>query len=140
MLILLCFGSILTVTTSDIYIIAFLSILSLLTLFILYDKLIYIAYDEDTAKIIGVKVRLIQYIFSILVASAIAISIRIVGVLVLGSLISIPVATALQFKKGFKKTLILSIIFSFIDIMLRSYTFILSKCCTKPDLLLCFQL
>ena len=140
MLILLCSGSILTVTTSDIYIIAFLSILSLLTLFILYDKLIYIAYDEDTAKIIGVKVRLIQYIFSILVASAIAISIRIVGVLVLGSLISIPVATALQFKKGFKKTLILSIIFSFIDIMLRSYTFILSKCCSKPDLLLCFQL
>ena len=134
------FGSILTVTTSDIYIIAFLSIISLLTLFILYDKLIYIAYDEDTAKIIGVKVRLIQYIFSILVASAIAISIRIVGVLVLGSLISIPVATALQFKKGFKKTLILSIIFSFIDIMLRSYTFILSKCCSKPDLLLCFQL
>ena len=118
MLILLCFGSILTVTTSDIYIIAFLSILSLLTLFILYDKLIYIAYDEDTAKIIGVKVRLIQYIFSILVASAIAISIRIVGVLVLGSLISIPVATALQFKKGFKKTLILSIIFSFIDLLL----------------------
>ena len=108
MLILLCSGSILTVTTSDIYIIAFLSILSLLTLFILYDKLIYIAYDEDTAKIIGIKVRLIQYIFSILVASAIAISIRIVGVLVLGSLISIPVATALQFKKGFKKTLILS--------------------------------
>ncbi len=140
MLILLCFGSILTVTTSDIYIIAFLSILSLLTLFILYDKLIYIAYDEDTAKIIGVKVRLIQYIFSILVASAITISIRIVGVLVLGSLISIPVATALQFKKGFKKTLILSIIFSFIDIMLRSYPFILSKCCAKPDLLLCFQL
>ena len=140
MLILLCSGSILTVTTSDIYIIAFLSILSLLTLFILYDKLIYIAYDEDTAKIIGVKVRLIQYIFSILVASAIAISIRIVGVLVLGSLISIPVATALQFKKGFKKTLILSIIFSFIDIMLRSYYFILSKCCSKPDLLLCFQL
>ena len=140
MLILLCFGSILTVTTSDIYIIAFLSILSLLTVFILYDKLIYIAYDEDTAKIIGVKVRLIQYIFSILVASAIAISIRIVGVLVLGSLISIPVATALQFKKGFKKTLILSIFFSFIDIMLRSYPFILSKCCAKPDLLLCFQL
>ena len=140
MLILLCSGSILTVTTSDIYIIAFLSILSLLTVFILYDKLIYIAYDEDTAKIIGVKVRLIQYIFSILVASAIAISIRIVGVLVLGSLISIPFATALQFKKGFKKTLILSIIFSFIDIMLRSYPFILSKCCAKPDLLLCFQL
>ncbi len=140
MLILLCSGSILTVTTSDIYIVAFLSIISLLTVFILYDKLIYIAYDEDTAKIIGVKVRLIQYIFSILVASAIAISIRIVGVLVLGSLISIPVATALQFKKGFKKTLILSIIFSFIDIMLRSYPFILSKCCAKPDLPLCFQL
>ncbi|MPN50619.1 hypothetical protein SDC9_198250 [bioreactor metagenome] len=50
-------------------------------------------------------------------ASAISVSIRIVGVLVLSSMIALPVATALQLEKGFKLTLIFSIVFSVIDIM-----------------------
>ena len=112
------FGSILTVTKFDINMILILSLISVAALIVLYHQLLYIAYDEETAKIAGVKVKLINYIFAILVASAIAVSIRIVGVLVLSSMIAIPVATALQFGKGFKLTLIFSIIFSVIDIML----------------------
>ncbi len=111
------FGSILTVTQIDMIMVLILSIISVLALIFLYDQLLYIAYDEEAAKIAGVKVRLINYIFAILVASAISVSIRIVGVLVLSSMIAIPVATALQLKKGFKTTLICSIIFSIIDIM-----------------------
>ena len=53
-----------------------------------------------------------------LVASAISVSIRIVGVLVLSSMIALPVATALQLGKGFRTTLLFSIFFSVIDIML----------------------
>jgi len=79
--------------------------------------MLYIAYDEEAAKVAGVKTRLINYIFSILVASAVSVSIRIVGVLVLSSMIALPVATALQLEKGFKQTLIFSIVFSMIDIM-----------------------
>ena len=60
---------------------------------------------------------MINYVFSILVASAISVSIRIVGVLVLSSMIALPVATALQLEKGFKQTLIFSVVFSVIDIM-----------------------
>ncbi|MPM01897.1 High-affinity zinc uptake system membrane protein ZnuB [bioreactor metagenome] len=111
------FGSILTVTRSDMIMVLVLSIISVLTLILLYHQLVYIAYDEEAAKIAGVKVRLINYIFSILVASAISVSIRIVGVLVLSSMIALPVATALQLEKGFKPTLIFSIAFSVIDIM-----------------------
>jgi zinc transport system permease protein len=96
----------------------FLSALSGLTLIFLYHQMIYIAYDEEAAKIAGVRVKLINYVFSVLVASAISVSIRIVGVLVLSSMIALPVATALQLKKGFKLTLIFSIVFSLIDIML----------------------
>lgn len=112
------FGSILTVTRFDMIMVLILSAVSVLTLFLLYHQMIYIAYDEEAAKIAGVKVRLINYIYSILVASAISVSIRIVGVLVLSSMIALPVATALQLGKGFKITLIFSIIFSVIDIML----------------------
>lgn len=112
------FGSILTVTRFDMMMVLILSVVSVLTLIFLYHQMIYIAYDEEAAKVAGVRVKLINYIFSILVASAISVSIRIVGVLVLSSMIALPVATALQLEKGFKVTLIYSILFSFIDIML----------------------
>ncbi len=111
------FGSVLTVTRTDMILIAALSLVSVSALIFMYHSLVYIAYDEEAAVIAGVKVKLISYIFSILVASAISVSIRIVGVLVLSSMIALPVATALQLGKGFKCTLILSIIFSIIDIM-----------------------
>ncbi len=112
------FGSILTVTRFDMIMVVILSGISVLTLIFLYNQMVYIAYDEEAAKIAGVKVKLINYVFSVLVASAISVSIRIVGVLVLSSMIALPVATALQLGKGFKFTLVFSIVFSVIDIML----------------------
>ena len=114
----LLFGGILTVSTADIIMVLSLSALSVLALAFLYHQLLYIAYDEDAAKVAGVRVELINYIFSVLVASAISVSIRIVGVLVLSSMIALPVATALQLNRGFRLTLVFSVLFSFIDIML----------------------
>ncbi len=111
------FGSILTVTKTDMITIFILSIISLLVLIFLYHQLLYISFDEEAAKVAGIKVRLINYIFSLLVASTIAASVRVVGVLVLSSMIALPVATAIQLEKGFKITLIASIIFSIVDIM-----------------------
>jgi len=111
------FGSILTVTKFDTIMVLILSIISVLTLTILYHQMLYIAYDEEAARVAGVRVKLINYVFSILVASAISVSIRIVGVLVLSSMIALPVATALQLGKGFRLTLIFSIVFSMVDIM-----------------------
>jgi len=112
------FGSVLTVTETDMIMIMTLTLISVLIFIVLYDQLIYIAYDEDAARVAGVRVRLINYFFAILVAAAIAVSIKIVGVLVLSSMIALPVATAMQLGKGFKTTLIFSILFSIADIML----------------------
>lgn len=112
------FGSILTVTRIDLITVIVLSILSVLTFVFFYHQMLYISFDEETAKIAGVRVRLINYVFSILVASAISVSIKIVGMLVLSSMIALPVATALQLGKGFRTTLIFSILFSILDIML----------------------
>lgn len=111
------FGSILTVTETDMVMVAVLSVISVLTLIFLYHQMVYIAYDEEAARVAGVKTELINYVFFVLVASAISVSIRIVGVLVLSSMIALPVATALQLEKGFKTTLIFSIVFSIIDIL-----------------------
>jgi zinc transport system permease protein len=111
------FGSILTVSQGDLITVFVLSIISVITISVLYDKLVFITFDEEGAQIAGIKIKIINYIFSILVAATIAVSIRIVGVLVLSSLIALPVATALQFNRGFKLTLILSMIISMVDII-----------------------
>ncbi len=111
------FGSILTVSSTDVWSVVILSIISLTTILWLYPQLVMITFDEDGARVAGVRVKLINYIFSILVAATISVSIRIVGILVISSLIALPVATALQLQKGFCRTLQFSVLFSFIDIL-----------------------
>lgn len=111
------FGSILTVSHGEVTTVAILTLVSLLTIIGLFPQLVLLAFDEDGARIAGVKARTINYIFSILVAATISVSIRIVGILVISSLIALPVATALQLQKGFKKTMALAVVFSFIDVM-----------------------
>ena len=112
------FGSILTVNTTDMISIAVLTILSVLTLYFLYNSLLYIAYDEEAARVAGVKVDLINYVFAILMAAAVSISIKIVGVLVLSAMIALPVASALQLEKGFRTTLLCSIGFSLLAMII----------------------
>lgn len=111
------FGSILTVSKNELYTVFVLSIISVITLSLLYNQLLYITFDENGAKIAGIKVRLINYLFALLVGATISVSIRIMGILVISSMIAMPVAAALQLRRSFKATLILSIIFGFIDII-----------------------
>lgn len=111
------FGSILTVSKNELYTVFILSIISVITLSLLYNQLLYITFDENGAKIAGVKVRLINYLFALLVGATISVSIRIMGILVISSMIAMPVAAALQLRGSFKTTLTFSIIFGFIDII-----------------------
>ena len=111
------FGSILTVSNVDLAVTAALSLAAVATFIIFYHQLLYLAYDETAARIAGVHVKTINYIFSILVAAAIAISIRSVGMLLISSLIALPVASALQLRKGFKATFIASVGYSFFAIL-----------------------
>ncbi|AEQ21375.1 manganese/zinc/iron chelate uptake ABC transporter [Acidaminococcus intestini RyC-MR95] len=111
------FGSILTVGREEVYLVGALTFVSVLAVWGLYPQLVMLSFDEDGARISGVPRRAINYVFSLLVAATISVSIRIVGILVISSLIALPVATALQLRQGFNRTLLLSVLFSFIDIM-----------------------
>lgn len=111
------FGSILTVSKSELTLIASAGLITLLVLAIIYNKLIYVTFDEDGAKTSGINVKLINYLFTLLVGATISLSIRIMGILVISSIIVVPVATAMQLKLNFKKTLVFSVIFGFIDIL-----------------------
>ena len=112
------FGSILTVTRQDIYLIAIVGFICIVCLVLLYNKLVYITFDEAGAKTAGINLKLINYIFTLLVAATISISIRVMGILVVSSIMVVPVATAMQLKKGFNKTLIFALLFGVLDVML----------------------
>lgn len=111
------FGSVLTVSESDIITVVVLSCIAILCFVFSYKKLLFIIVDEDLAQVAGVKVKTVTYLFSLLVSITVAVAIKIVGMMVLGSLLTMPVAAALQFKKGFKMTLILSLVFSLIEVV-----------------------
>ncbi|MCR3758375.1 metal ABC transporter permease [Clostridium felsineum] len=116
------FGSILTVTKGDIVLISIISVISILTIILFYNKFLYTTFDEDGAKISGINTKLLNYVFSLVVGFVISISIQITGILVVSSLLAVPVAAAMQFKKGFKATLLYSILFSFIDVLVGLFS------------------
>lgn len=116
------FGSILTVSKGDLITILIISIISFILIALLFNKLLYITFDEEGAKSLGIKVSFVNYIFTLLVGATISASIRIMGILVISSMIVVPVATALQLKKGFKTTLIWAMIFGFLDVFIGLMT------------------
>ncbi len=111
------FGSIVTVTEGDVHIIAILAASVSFLLFLFYKELIYISFDEESAKAGGIPTRFINFLLIALAALVVSISIPIVGVLLISALMVIPVVTALQFKKGFAKTILYAEIISVLSVI-----------------------
>lgn len=105
------YGSIATVNKEDIAIIIITAIVIIAFISIFFKELVYITFDEENAKFSKIPVKLINSIFMILAAASITITLRVVGVLLVSSLIAIPVATSLKIAKSFKQSMFYAIIF-----------------------------
>ena len=120
------FGSILSVSNEDIITIFIFGTLALFLLFTFSKEFYFIAYDEEVAKTSGVRVKLLNYLLVTIVAIIIALSIRVIGTLLIGALMVIPTVAALQFRVGFFKTSLLSLSFAIVSVisgMLLSFHF-----------------
>lgn len=120
------FGSVAAVEQIDVYIILGLTVVVLITLLGFYKQLLFISFDEEAAQVSGIKVKTMNLILVTLAAVTVALSMRIVGILMVGALMVIPVLTALQIAKSFQRTLIYSVIFSIIAVfagLFLSYQF-----------------
>lgn len=104
------FGSILLISMQDQIMILLLSIAVLLIVIKFYSQFVYITFSEDQARVSGINVSRFNYLFIGLASLAVISSLRLVGVLLISSLIVIPNITAMMFGKGFKKTAMISII------------------------------
>jgi zinc transport system permease protein len=111
------FGSILTVGREDLFAIAFVALLVLLFLVVFYKELFALSFDEENAVLTGVPHRWLNVCFMIMVALVISVSIRVVGVLLVSALMTLPVATSLQFTNSFRQMLLCSVLFSQVTVL-----------------------
>jgi len=112
------FGNILLVGNDDVIMILITAAVVIPVICIFYKKLVLITFDEKQAKVSGLNVTWINTLFIILASVSIIASIRLVGVLLISSLIVIPNITALMLGKGFKKTILISCAVSTISVIL----------------------
>ena len=112
------FGSILTVSTLDIILMAGLSLILIIVFISFYRIILFISYDQEFAKTHRIAVSLINYILISLVALTIVLNIKVVGIILVISLLTIPQSTANLFTKNFKNIIIASIVIGLIGAFL----------------------
>jgi zinc transport system permease protein len=99
------FGSILTVRPNDVFVMGILCIIIVVAISLFYRELVFLSFDEDAARVSGIPVSFFNSAFILLAAITIAISIPVVGILLISALLVLPVITALQLRRNFLTTL-----------------------------------
>ena len=102
------FGSVLTVTQTDLWWMAALAIVISVFMLMFSSELAQITFDPDIARINGVRVHLLNLGLAVLTGATITVSMRVVGVLLVGALIVIPVLVSLRITQGMTRTVIAS--------------------------------
>ena len=96
------FGSIVTVTRGDVTALALLTLVILAGALLWLRPIMYVAFDRDFARSRGIPTRVVSYLMAALVAATIVLSIRIMGIVLLISLLTIPVAVVNAFSRDYR--------------------------------------
>ncbi|MGL6280529.1 MAG: metal ABC transporter permease [Gaiella sp.] len=102
------FGSILTVTWADLWVVVVLGIASLATIAILYRGLVAAVLDEEGSRVAGVRVASLNMVVAVLAALTVGISMRVVGILLIAALMVLPVIAAQRIAWSLRSTLLLA--------------------------------
>ncbi len=106
------FGSIVAISDFEMILVACISCTVLLVFVLLYKELFFIALDERAARLAGIPVKYVNFVFTILTAVTVSIAARTVGALIISSLMVVPVACAMQIGKSYKQTVLYSVCFA----------------------------
>ena len=104
------FGSIVSISREETAAVCVVSVLVLAAVLIFYRELFYIGFDENAARISGVPVRSVNFLFTILTALTVSIASRTVGTLIVSSMLVVPVACGMQMAKSYRNTLLCAVL------------------------------
>jgi zinc transport system permease protein len=111
------FGSITTVSPEDLWLIMPLGAVVLAFIGLLYKELTYLAFDDESAQVSGLPVKFLNQSLVILTAVTVVLSLRIVGGLLIGALMVIPVAAAMQVGRSFRQTTFYAMAFGLLAVI-----------------------
>lgn len=104
------FGSLLTVGSRDVWLILVVAVCVLFLLVLLAKEFYYVCSDEESARVAGLPVDRLNLLFIFMVAVTVAVCLRIVGTLLVGALMVIPVLAALLVGRSFRQVVLISVI------------------------------
>lgn len=120
------FGNINSISAQDVMIIASLSIIVISLLLVKWRTIILVFVDEVSAKLRGINVTFYKYFTTILISIMIALAVKVVGVLLVGTMLALPIVSASLFSSNLKKVVLMSIVMAIISFeggIMSSYVF-----------------
>lgn len=131
------FGSILTVEMIDL--VTLLILFAFVSVgFYIYKKQIFsVLFDPEQAKISGINVDVYQITISLVTGLVVALSMKVVGALLVSALLVLPAFSAMRLATGFSRSIILSIIFSLISVVFGMFVSFSTNSPTGPVIALC---
>jgi zinc transport system permease protein len=115
------FGSLMTISTVDLYIVGALGLFVLAFVALLYRPLQYLAFDEISARVAGLPTRSLNLWLSVLTALTVALSMRIVGILLVAAMMVVPVACSLLVARSFAGTLYGAVGFGILSVVVGMF-------------------
>lgn len=106
------FGSILAMSDADVVVSLILSVAVLVLYVVFYNKIFAVTFDESFARATGTKTKMYNTLVSLLTAITIVIGMRIMGAMLISSLVIFPALTSMRVCRSFKKVVITSAIVS----------------------------
>ncbi len=111
------FGSILTITNIELIISGLITLFIISVIVLFYNELFVSVFDSDFAVVSGIEISKINYIMAIITSIIIVTGIKVVGTMLISSMIVFPAVTSLQISKGFKNTIFLSAVIAVFSVI-----------------------
>jgi len=111
------FGSILAISQAELLVAGGLFVTVLALLWLYYNDLVALTFNEELAAVSGIRVRFLNGLLAALTALTVVLAMKLVGVMLISALLILPASAALQVARGFRMTVILSVLFSLLSVV-----------------------
>jgi zinc transport system permease protein len=111
------FGSILAISQAELFVAAGLFVTVLALLWLYYNDLVALTFNEELAAISGIKVHFLNGLLAALTALTVVLAMKLVGVMLISALLILPASAALQIARGFRMTVILAVVISLVSVV-----------------------
>lgn len=111
------FGSISAVSSVDLILISVIGVIVLIFIYLMYKEMFLVSFDEEYANVMNIN-KWIHFMFIIVVALVISASMRIVGILLVSALMTLPVASAMRVTSSFRQLMFTSVIFGEVAVII----------------------